>query len=124
MELELDKLTNNVIYYGCSYQKKFKSSRKYKYIPGTKEYVRNTYLLSVYKISLEDYNNLLIEQNFSCVICKEHMSKFKKNLSVDHDHKTGKVRGLLCEHCNHGLGKFKDDTNILKEAIKYLENNI
>jgi hypothetical protein len=58
-----------------------------------------------------------------CKICKTHYSEFSKRLAVDHDHNTGKIRGLLCLYCNTGLGKFKDSTKLLNEAIKYLEEN-
>ena len=53
---------------------------------------------------------------------KEQAKELNQKLSIDHCHKTGKVRGLLCKHCNHGLGKFKDDVNLLKIAIDYLNN--
>jgi len=46
-----------------------------------------------------------------------------KRLAVDHDHKTNKIRGLLCQFCNTALGKFLDDVEILKKAILYLERN-
>lgn len=50
-----------------------------------------------------------------CVICGS-----KEKLVVDHDHKTGKIRGLLCNHCNRGLGHFKDDPMLLEFAAQYL----
>lgn len=66
------------------------------------------------------------DQNAACAICKKFEEMFdkrtnkKKHLCVDHDHKTGKVRGLLCHSCNLGLGKFKDNISSLKTAITYL----
>lgn len=56
------------------------------------------------------------KQNFSCKICKESPLK----LVVDHCHITGKIRGLLCNACNRGLGMFQDDPKILYEAFHYL----
>lgn len=47
-------------------------------------------------------------------------SNFKKSLSIDHNHQTGKVRGLLCHHCNVGLGHFKDNIELLNSALDYL----
>lgn len=71
-----------------------------------------------YGLSLEDYNLLLAESEGKCSICKEEVK-----LVVDHSHATGKVRGLLCQNCNAGLGMFGDKTGLLKEAIKYLEKS-
>ena len=85
---------------------------------------RRYWLKSQYNLSLEDYNNKLKEQNHSCAICKcDETDAFKGLLFVDHDHKTGKVRGLLCHHCNTALGKFRDSQEILNSAINYLDKH-
>ena len=73
-----------------------------------------------YGLTKEDYENLFIKQENRCGICTTSFDI--KVACVDHSHKTGKIRGLLCHQCNTGLGLFKDDIEILKMAIKYLEN--
>lgn len=79
------------------------------------------FIKRTYGITYEEYTNLLEKQNYSCSICDSEVSNLKfTKLCVDHDHKTGKVRGLLCSKCNHGLGLFNDDTSLLNKAIKYL----
>jgi len=79
------------------------------------------YLLNYfYGISIEEYNKLFTEQNGCCAICGRHQSEFNLKLAVDHDHISGKIRGLLCNTCNKGLGCFKDDINLLNKAINYL----
>lgn len=88
------------------------------------ERVKNNHLKSRYGITLEEYNNKFIEQNESCAICKIHQDDIKICLSVDHCHKTGKIRGLLCSSCNILLGKAKDDIFILKESISYLKKYV
>lgn len=60
----------------------------------------------------------------SCNICgdsKPAQGRFR--LNVDHDHETGKIRGVLCSSCNLGLGKFKDDLKLLKAAVKYIQTS-
>lgn len=80
-----------------------------------------------YGLTLEDYDILLKEQDYKCKICSFEETAFEfnsqriKSLAVDHDHKTNKVRGLLCHKCNLGLGHFNDDINLLQSAIKYLD---
>jgi len=69
-----------------------------------------------YGISIKDYEVLLGEQRGLCLICSSSDIK----LFVDHDHNTGKVRGLLCSTCNTGLGMFKDSVEILNKAKEYL----
>lgn len=87
---------------------------------------RNNDLKREYGITLDDYNKMLQEQNGLCAICGERETIKNKNgtlseLCVDHDHITGKIRGLLCRECNGALGKFNDNIEILKSAIKYLK---
>jgi len=73
-----------------------------------------------YGLSVDDYNAIFAEQQGKCAICGRHQQKLKKGLVVDHNHKTGEVRGLLCFRCNNGLGSFKDDIEQLRMAIIYL----
>lgn len=71
-----------------------------------------------YGILPHEYDQLLIDQDNKCAICR---SPIGYESAVDHDHETGKVRGLLCGSCNKGLGFFKDNIGSLKAAAKYLE---
>lgn len=84
---------------------------------------RSKDLMRKYGITQEVYDEMFAKQKGLCAIClggPTDIGKKNDRLSVDHDHKTGKVRGLLCNDCNVSLGKFKDDISILKRAIKYL----
>lgn len=78
-------------------------------------------------ITLEQYDRMFEEQGGVCVICgKEETSTFQgiiRRLAVDHDHKTGKIRGLLCANCNLTLGYAKDDIIILSRMIAYLKES-
>lgn len=83
--------------------------------------------LKEHGITIDDYESMLKNQNFKCAICGssgENTEKYKhRPLFVDHNHKTGKVRGLLCSNCNFILGHAKDDISILENAIKYLKES-
>lgn len=68
-----------------------------------------------------DYGALLSSQDNKCAICQKSVLEYKKRFCIDHDHETGKTRGLLCHSCNLALGNFKDSVNSLKRAVKYLE---
>ncbi len=72
--------------------------------------------LKLYGITPEKYNSILQAQDGKCAICKE----IKEIINVDHCHSTNKIRGLLCQSCNLGLGNFRDKISNLEEAIKYL----
>jgi hypothetical protein len=71
-------------------------------------------------ITKEEYHNLLDQQDNKCAICNKTAEGFKKSLCLDHCHATLKVRGFLCDNCNAGLGKFKDNPELLNKAVKYL----
>ena len=64
---------------------------------------RDLYLQKKYGISLAHYETKLLSQKESCALCGKHKSNFKRSLHVDHNHKTGKVRGLVCFYCNREL---------------------
>ena len=71
-----------------------------------------------YDLSMEEFENMLKNQDYKCDICHKEIKTYS---AVDHDHKTGKIRSLLCRKCNLGLGAAKDNTEILENMIKYLE---
>lgn len=70
-------------------------------------------------LSVEEYDRILESQNAGCAICGQSCST-GKGLAVDHDHETGRVRGLLCRRCNQGIGLFADDAEMLRRAGEYL----
>ena len=80
-----------------------------------------------YGISQDDYDRLFAEQGGVCAICrkpetaKDRLGRTRTNLSVDHDHRTGAIRGLLCHHCNAALGHVDDDLELLRSLVAYLE---
>lgn len=87
---------------------------------------RKAHLKNTYGLSIEDYTEMLIKQDYKCAICNQkEVSKTKtgdiKPLSVDHCHETGKVRALLCNACNFMIGFSRDDCDNLRNAIAYLE---
>lgn len=78
---------------------------------------RNTRLLKKFGITLNQYNVIIKQQNNKCAICGKST---KKRLNVDHDHKTKKIRGLLCTPCNTAIGLLNDDIEIIKNVLRYL----
>jgi hypothetical protein len=75
-----------------------------------------------YGLSAEEYKFLVDTQQGKCAICKLEPDT-KRGIHIDHDHATGKVRGLLCHGCNTGLGHFKDNPQLLQTAINYLKDS-
>lgn len=107
-------------------KKRYKDNNKER----TKEYYRlnkdvwrDGQLKRHYGLTIEQYNGILSEQNGKCAICGTNECSSGKSFAVDHDHQTGKIRGLLCVNCNMGIGSMKDDVNIMKRAIAYLESH-
>lgn len=87
--------------------------------PKGSNYHKNWRLNKTYGITIDDYNKLLKHQNGVCAIC----GQFPDDgiLVVDHNHKTNKIRGLLCHKCNFGIGIFRDSKTLLNNAVSYLD---
>lgn len=75
----------------------------------------------MYGLTPEDVQKKVKEQDNKCFICEIEAGYNNKPLYVDHCHKTGEVRKLLCQHCNSGLGMFKDNPQLLEKAAEYLK---
>lgn len=86
---------------------------------------REAQMRRLYGIGVTEYDAMFEEQQGLCAICgmTEQMTRLgvTRGLCVDHDHETGKVRGLLCAACNFAIGKFQDDPTRLRSAAEYLE---
>lgn len=76
----------------------------------------------MYGITKEQYDELLAFQNNKCAICGKTQEPDGRRLAIDHCHTTGKVRGILCNNCNNGLGSFGDNIEGMLKAIEYLKN--
>jgi hypothetical protein len=119
----VDRTIYNKAYYQANKEKSYEHCKAWRLAHAAevkaKLFARN--LRVKFNLTVEEYNQILKNQNNACPICGLPTSFLSRNLSVDHDHKTGKIRGLLCENCNVGLGHFKDNPNSLRMAIVYLE---
>lgn len=87
----------------------------------TKNYFHN--IKCKYNITEQEYYKILLKQNNLCGICGTDGKDFNHRLHVDHCHKTGKFRGILCGNCNSAIGKLQDSPEILLKAIEYLKEN-
>ena len=88
------------------------------------ELQRKTYYQREYGITISDFDDMYIEQGGCCAICGKHQSELNLRLNIDHCHKTGKIRGLLCGNCNTSLGLLKENIGVLNNAIKYLKRSM
>lgn len=112
---------------GCSQYPKGKDSPNYKHGLSQerhtlryKKYQRECYDKHKYNLLPEEKQSMVKAQKNSCAICGYKFGQKSGDMHVDHNHETGKVRGLLCDLCNRGLGYFKDNKQSLANAIKYL----
>lgn len=86
------------------------------------KYNRDNYLKKKYGISLKQYSHMLKQQRYKCAICGKSQKNEKRNFAVDHCHKTGIVRGILCNYCNSRLLKYLgDDLVRAKGLMEYLK---
>jgi hypothetical protein len=84
---------------------------------------RQRHLQKNYRLTTFQFNEMWEEQNGKCAICCNSMAPRGRKadaVTVDHNHATGEVRGLLCRACNHGIGNLKDNPDVLANAAKYL----
>lgn len=86
-------------------------------------YNRSSILKRKYGLTSVQWDELLTSQGGRCLICKTDKPTGKKPWDTDHCHTTGRVRGILCHHCNVLLGHAKEDVDTLRSAIEYLENH-
>jgi len=98
-----------------------------KYRERNKDKVKDSQLMSVYGITLAERDSMFEEQDGECAICKREMVRDRgpaeNHCCIDHDHDSGKVRGLLCLKCNTGIGMLKDNPKVLRAAADYLEEH-
>lgn len=107
-------------------QKKYSQERRERDPELAKRRARGYALKRKYGITLEQYEELLQKQNYSCAICERHESEFKTNLAVDHAHsgpKKGFIRGLLCTACNYRLVARHTDGDLLRRIADYVEQS-
>ena len=83
----------------------------------------NNLLKKRYGITYEQYQEMCRDQDDRCKICGIPSQDLSVRLHIDHCHTTGKIRGLLCQNCNRGLGMFKDNQELLLKAKGYLDDN-
>jgi predicted class III extradiol MEMO1 family dioxygenase len=89
----------------------------------TSEDIRRWQLKKHYNMTIEQYTQMVEQQDHRCKVCERHEQDLNNILCVDHDHKTGKVRSLLCSNCNTVLGKVYEDPKILEKMIEYLNEH-
>lgn len=115
--------SNSPVYQG----EKEKKKEMYNEDPKFRKKIRENQIQRDYGIDLATYKLVKEIQGSRCSICnrKETQSKThgKRDLAIDHDHKTGAVRGLLCSECNRALGQFADSQKIIRSAAKYLRKS-
>jgi len=103
-------------------EKARKYSKEYYSKSENKEKTRAIGIFRRFGITSQDYDKMYKNQKGVCAICKnKEICPRHKHLSVDHNHETGKIRGLLCNTCNKALGLFKENPQYLKNAVKYLK---
>jgi hypothetical protein len=108
-----DKSKYNKKYYSMNKERHRENQRRYR--KNNPDKVRAHNLKTKYKLTMEQYKEMFYEQKGRCAICKK-----EKKLVIDHNHKTNKVRALLCSKCNTALGLFEEDWFLLLSATNYI----
>ena len=127
LELFRKQTINNTYFLSCNACQAKQAREKYalnkalgiKYVKPNAKRTMKHYRIRKYGITVEDYEAMVLKTEGCCYICDSPPPPTKSN-SIDHDHKTGKVRGILCHRCNTALGLLEDSVATLKRAITYL----
>ena len=96
---------------------------EYRKRPERKRAMRDLYYGRTYGLSADEVDEILAAQNGRCAICCRPAPERLGAMHLDHDHRTGAIRGFLCVDCNHGLGKLRDSPDLLLRALVYLRQN-
>jgi hypothetical protein len=94
---------------------------KYRENAKGKGWQRTHYLKKTYGMTVKEYDAMFIAQGNACAICKSVNPSAKVGWHIDHDHSTGKVRGILCRFCNIMLGNARDNAELMLLAVSYLK---
>lgn len=81
---------------------------------------KRRHLKSKYNMTLEKYNQMFEDQRGVCAVCGVPAGDLKRNLAVDHNHRTGKIRGLLCFACNSLIGRIEKNPLLIPTMMKYI----
>lgn len=104
----------------CSSKESVKDKERRK-APGGYRKQKSALLKYLYGITIDEYEELLAWQNYTCEICQRPHNPKGRRMFVDHDHETGALRGLLCQNCNSVLGLAHDSPEVLRKAADYIE---
>lgn len=105
----------------CNPERHSENQRRHTRKPNSKTYQRRYLLMAKFGITPEQYDAMLASQDGKCAICSsDNPGGRGRYFHVDHDHSTGRIRGLLCHGCNTGIGLLRDDPSILSAALAYL----
>jgi hypothetical protein len=113
-----DKIIYDKKYYLKNKNKIKKANREYRKTERGQLAHKNGELKRKFGITLDEYDDIFNEQGGVCLIC--HQPEFNRRLAVDHEHQTGKIRGLLCTRCNHIIGYLEKKPELIKKFLDYI----
>jgi hypothetical protein len=105
------------------YNKEYQKKNPEKFRRYAKTHGRNNSLKRKYGITAKEYDAMFAQQNGQCASCKSPQKNFKRRFHVDHNHTTGKIRGLLCVNCNHLIGLFEKNPNCFEDVKIFLKQH-
>ena len=101
---------------------KNRSEYRKKHPESTKRSIKKSRLKRLYNLTLEQYNEMLKKQDLKCAICNEPLDlQNPHGVNIDHNHLTGKIRGILCNKCNLAIGLLRDNPEYIYKAYKYIK---